>query len=270
MFNNAQSKQAVITGDTMNYIEFGTGKRALIILPGLGDGLSPVHGKTQAVMLASAYKLFARDFTVFIFSRKNHLESGCSTRSMASEQAEALKALGLSKASVLGVSQGGMIAQYLAIDYPDLVEKLVLAVTLSKQNETVQAVVRRWIGLAEKGEYRNLMTDTAERFYSEAYLRKYRLMYPLLGAAGKPKSFNRFIAQANSCIQHDAYSELYKIVCPALVIGGGCDRIVGADASRELSGKIKDCELFIYENLGHAAYEEAEDFNSRILNFLLR
>lgn len=36
------------------------------------------------------------------------------------------------KAEVMGVSQGGMIAQYLAIDYPELVEKLVL-VTSSKQ-----------------------------------------------------------------------------------------------------------------------------------------
>jgi len=269
MFYNAQSNQVVITGDTMNYIEFGTGKRALIILPGLGDGLSPVHGKMQAVMLASAYKLFVRDFTVFIFSRKNHLESGCSTRSMASEQAEALKALGISRAYVLGVSQGGMIAQYLAIDCPDLVEKLVLAATLSRQNETVQAVVRRWIGLAEKGDYKNLMIDTAEHSYSEAYLRKYRLMYPLLGALGKPKSFDRFLVQANSCIQHNAYSELDKIVCPTLVIGGGCDRIVGVDAPRELAAEIKDCELFIYESLGHAAYEEAGDFNRRVLNFLL-
>lgn len=57
-------------------------------------------------------------------------------------------------------------------------------------------------------------------------------------------------------------------MCPALVIGGGCDRIVGSDASLELAAKIKNCELFVYHGLGHGAYEEAKDFNHRVLDFL--
>ena len=38
----------------------------------------------------------------------------------------------------MGVSQGGMIAQYLAIDHPDLVERLVLAVTAPRVNEIIR------------------------------------------------------------------------------------------------------------------------------------
>lgn len=270
MFYNARSRQVVLTGDTMNYIEFGTGKKSLVILPGLGDGLSPVHGKIQAVTLALTYKLFADDFKVYIFSRKNHLDRDCSTRSMAREQAEAMKIVGISKAVVMGVSQGGMIAQYLAIDYPDLVEKLVLAVTLSKQNEIVQKVVCKWIELAKHGNYKRLMIDTAEHSYTEAYLKKYRYLYPLLGVVGKAKSFDRFLLQANSCIHHDSHSELGKIVCPTLVIGGGCDKIVGVASSFELAKKINNSELFIYEAYGHATYEEARDFNERVFDFLTR
>jgi len=56
--------------------------------------------------------------------------------------------IGISKADIIGFSQGGMIAQYIAIDYPELVGKLVLAVTLSKQNETVQKVIGRQIQTA--------------------------------------------------------------------------------------------------------------------------
>lgn len=70
MFYKANSRQVVIAGNTMNYIEFGTGKKALVILPGLGDGLSLVHGKMQAIILALTYKQFARGFKVYIFSRK--------------------------------------------------------------------------------------------------------------------------------------------------------------------------------------------------------
>ena len=254
-------------GDTdMYYVSFGKGTNHLIMIPGLGDGLTTVKG--MALPMSMAYQIYADDYKVFIFSRKNDLEEGYSTRDMARDQAEAMKTLGIKSANILGISQGGMIAQYLAIDYPEFVEKLVLAVTLSKQNELIQNVVGNWISMAEHNDYKHLMIDTAERSYSERYLKKYRLLYPLLGRMGKPKDFGRFIIQARSCINHNAYPELDKIMCPTLVIGGECDRIVGVDASREIAERINFCEEYIYKEFGHAAYEEAKDFNGRVLKFL--
>ncbi|MGN1414156.1 MAG: alpha/beta fold hydrolase, partial [Anaerovoracaceae bacterium] len=44
-------------------------------------------------------------------------------------------------------------------------------------------------------------------------------------------------------------------------------KIVGAAASRETAEKIHHCKQYIYAGLGHAAYEEAEDFNERVLEF---
>lgn len=257
----------VSVGDTeLDYISFGNGRDIFVMLPGLGDGLTTVKG--MAITMAILYRVYAKNYKVYIFSRKNHLQEGYSTRDMAKDQAKAMKMLGISKAKFLGVSQGGMIAQYLAIDYPDLVEKLVLAVTLSRQNEKIQGVVKHWITLAEQENYKHLMIDTAEKSYSESYLKKHRLLYPLLGSIGKPKDFSRFLVQATACIQHDAYGELNNILCPTLIIGGDKDQIVGETSSVELADQIKDSELFIYKGLGHAAYEEAKDFNNRVLYFL--
>lgn len=56
MLYNSQSVRLDIADGTMNYIEFGKGRQPLIILPGLSDGISPVHGQMQAIILASAYK----------------------------------------------------------------------------------------------------------------------------------------------------------------------------------------------------------------------
>lgn len=266
MIWNAKNGCVRIGNTDMHYVSFGRGTDNLIMLPGLGDGLTTVKG--MALPMSWAYRMYANDYKVLVFSRKNNLEEGYSTRDMARDQAEAMKMLGIKSANILGISQGGMIAQYLAIDFPDLVEKLVLAVTLSKQNELVQNAVGNWISMAEHNDYKNLMIDTAERSYSERYLKKYRLLYPLLGRIGKPKDFSRFIIQAKSCICHNAYPELDKIMCPTLVIGGECDRIVGVDASREIVKRIKSCEEHIYKEFGHAAYEEAKDFNGRILAFL--
>lgn len=269
MFWNAKGGCVAIDDTDMNYVTFGKGNDILIMIPGLGDGLTTVKG--MAAAMAFTYRIYAGDYRVYIFSRKNKLENdrdkGYSTRAMADDLATAMKKLGISQAKILGISQGGMIAQYLAIDHPELVDRLVLAVTLSKPNETVQNVIANWIRFAENDDYQSLMIDTAEKSYSEKYLKKYRPLYPILGRIGKPKDFSRFIIQALSCVRHDAYAELGRIACPTLILGGGQDKIVGAHSSIEIADRIKGSELYLYKELGHAAYEEAKDFHERVINF---
>lgn len=273
MFWNAKGGRIHIEDTDMDYITFGQGDDVLVMIPGLGDGLTTVKG--MALPLAYTYRMYAKDYRVYIFSRKNHLEKyaektvnkGYSTRDMAEDLAFGMQTLGITRAKVLGVSQGGMIAQYLAIDHPSFVDRLVLAVTLSRQNPTVQNAVAGWLEFARQGDYKSLMIDIAEKSYSETYLRKYRRLYPVLCKIGRPKDFRRFIIQADACAGHNAYALLNRISCKTLVIGGSCDKIVSAAASVELAGQIKDSELYLYEGLGHAAYEEAPDFNSRVMQF---
>lgn len=268
MFYHAHNRSVRVGNSEMDYISFGNGNRTLIILPGLGDGLTTVKG--MALVFSMMYRIYAKEFTVYVFSRKNDLQEGYSTREMAKDHAEAMTVLGISKADVLGISQGGMIAQYLAIDHPDLVNKLILAVTSAKPNEIIKEVVGVWIEMAMQGNYKDLMIDTVEKSYSESYIKKYRRIYPFIERIGKPKSYKRFLIQAASCISHNAYTELNKIICPTLVIGGDCDKIVGTTAAFAIAEEISQSELFIYNGLGHAAYEEAKDFNKRVLSFLMR
>lgn len=265
---HARFGQVSLGDDRMNYVEFGAGERTLVMIPGLGDGLAPL-ARYQAKAFAAAYRQLAGNFHVYCFSRRSGLPAGSSTRDMARDQAAAMKALGITTADVLGVSQGGMIAQYLAIDHPELVRRLVLTATLSGQNDTLQTVILRWMEMARQGKFRQLMIDTAECSYSADYLLKYRLIYPFLGLM-KPKSLDRFLIQAASCIRHDARSELGKILCPTCIIGGSDDRIVGTAAARELAAGIPNSKLYVYKGLGHALYEEAPDFQMRVTKYLLR
>ena len=249
----------------MDYIRFGSGARTLVMLPGVGDGLKTVRG--MALPFALLYRELAKDFTVYVFSRRRELPEHFSTRQMAEDQNTAMERLGLSGAAVVGVSQGGMIAQWLAIDHADKVEKLVLTVTLARPNDTLRDVIARWTGMARRGDYRGIMLDTAERSYSEKRLKQTRLEYQLLGSLGRPKSFARFVTQAESCLTHDAYGELARIHCPTLVIGGTDDRIVTGAASEEIAAQIPGAELYLYDGLGHGLYEEAPDFLTRVADF---
>ena len=268
MIWNAKNGTVPIGNTEMSYASFGSGNKVLILLPGLSDGLATVDGK--ALLLAAPYKLFFKDYTLYMFSRKNSLPDNYSIREMADDQAEAMRKLGIEKASVLGVSEGGMIAQHLAIDHADLIEKLVIAVSAPNANDTVHSVVEAWIGLAKQENHKQLMIDTTEKSYSEAYLKKYRKIYPVIGWIGKPKSYHRFLVNANAILHFDCFDDLKKITCPTFIIGGQADQIVGPIASCEMHEQIEGSELYMYEKFGHAAYEEAADFNKRVYDFLVR
>ena len=256
----------VTIGDTdMYYVSFGTGDKRLVVLPGLSDGLATVKGK--ALLLSSPYKKFFKDYTVYMFSRKNKMPEGYSIRDMADDQARAMKILEIDQANLLGVSQGGMIAQYIAIDHPKMVKKMILSVTAPYANAVVRDAVTAWIEMAMRGDHTALMVDTAERMYSEAYLRKNRRFFPLIAQFTKPRDYDRFLKNANAILRFDAREELAKIICPTLILAGSDDHTVGNDAAQELHDGIAGSQLHVYEGLGHGAFEEAKDFYDRVLAF---
>lgn len=266
-FWNVKNGCVKIDDTDMNYVSFGHGRKSFIVLPGLSDGLLTVKGK--AIFLAKPYEKFFHDYTVYMFSRKNKMPEGYSIREMAADQAKVLKELGIAKASVMGVSQGGMIAQFLAIDYPELVEKLVIVVSAPRVNEIIFRNVSAWIEMAGKGDHKSLMIDTAEKSYSEKYLKKYRRFYPVIGLIGKPRNYGRFFTNTKAILEFNAYDELDRIACPTYIIGGDDDKTVGVDASYEMKERIEHSKIYIYKALGHAAYEEAKDFYNRVYHFLI-
>ena len=250
----------------MDYIRFGKGARVLLMLPGLGDGLRTVKG--TALPMALLYRRFAKKYTVYAFSRREPLAAGMTTRDMAAEQAQAMEALGIDRADILGVSMGGMIAQWLAIDHPHRVGKLILTVTCAEQNPVLRESIREWVDLAKAGDHAGFMDSNLRRIYSERYYRQNKWMTPLIGALTKPKSYDRFFIQAEACLTHDARAELGKIQAQTLVIGGEKDLALGGEASKVLAAHIPGAALKMYPQWGHGLYEEAGDFNDVVLAFL--
>ena len=267
MLYNAKNGSLTLGNARMDYIRFGSGSRNLIILPGLGDGLTTVKG--TALPMALSYRLFARDFTVYMFSRRQPLPDGFSTRDMAQDQKTAMDLLGIEKADILGVSMGGMIAQHLAADYPERVNRLVLAVTCPRANPMLTSAIDRWVEMADKGDHTALMDDNVRQIYSEDYYRKNRWLIPLMGILTKPKSYRRFLIQAEACRSHDCFDRLSTIACPTLVMAGGQDAVVGEAPSRELADNIPGARLLCYPQWGHGVYEEEPAFNKAVLSFLL-
>ncbi len=268
MFNNAKYGVVALTGGEMEYVRFGNGQRTLVMLPGLGESLRSLKG--MALPMALLYRCFSGAYTVYVLSRKRPVAPGTGTRDMARDVAQAMDMLKLPRADLVGVSMGGMISQFLAADFPEKVGKLVLAVTCPCPNPTLESAVGQWQEFAEQGDHRSFMDSNLRLIYSDDYCRKNGWMVPILGILTKPKSYTPFLIQAVACRTHDAREVLGKIKAETLVIGGGKDKTLGGEASRELASQIPGAQLYMYDGWGHGLYEEAPDFNGRVLEFLLR
>lgn len=270
MIYNAKEFTLDANGAEMRCVSFGKGERPLVIIPGLS--LRSIKG--MAVPLAYMYRIFAKDFKVFVFDRRNDVPAGFSVKDIAEDIACAMDTIGIENADVFGVSQGGAAAQYLAVYHPRLVRTLTLGVTYSRLNDTVSEVVNGWIKMLGDGGYAALINDMTCKMYSDKYVKKYERLLPVLSKFTKLDDPNRFAALAKACLTCDIYDELEKIKCPVFVIGGKQDKIVTGKASEEIAEKLgadksDRCRIFLYDDLGHAAYEEAKDFNQRVLDFIL-
>ena len=258
--------QTIQAGDTtMDYVTFGTGKKTFVILPGLS-----VHSVMNlGAAIAEAYTDFADDYTVYVFDRAKDIESGYTVRQMAEDTAQAMKNLNLQSADIFGASQGGMIALYLAIDHPELVNKLVLGSTLCKPNDTFNAVIDEWLTLAENRDEDGLLASFVDRVYSEATLTAYRDVLIDSNRGITEEEYERFEILAAACKTFDCSDEMNKIQCPVLVLGAEGDQVTTPAGSQEIAEAL-NCEIYLYDsNYGHGVYDEAPDYKTRCLNFLL-
>ena len=264
---HAKNENIVINGHDFDYISFGSGRDALIMLPGVGDGFKTAKG--MAVPFAFMYRMFAVSFRVYVFSRRNDLPEGFTSADMADDLSDIMDALDIGAAHIFGVSQGGMIAQQLAIRHPEKVKSLVLAVTAARPSRIMREAIGSWLLMAERDDYKGIMLDTAERSYTGAYLERGKRMNKLIALA-KPKSYERFRILCESCLSHDVYEDLPEIRCPVYIIGASLDRVLGPEASAEMHEAIPGSEIYMFEGYSHGVYEQAKDFNEMALRWLWR
>ena len=245
---------------------FGNGEKALVMIPGLGDGLKTVRG--MGILLSMTYRLWGERFRVLVPSRREPVPEGASTLDMARDVLYAMEKQKISRAHVVGISLGGMIAQHLAALAPERVDRLVLCVSAPGPNPILRETISRWLRMGEEGRFRDLMADAGQTLYTTrrgqnvaalgAYVER------VVGESGR----ERFCRQARACLLHDVRESLHRIHSPTLVLGGELDRVVGPQASRELAQGIARSVLEIKAQQGHGLYEEDGDFIPRVLRFL--
>ena len=249
----------------VDYVTFGRGDKVLVIITGLSlQGLSDMSD----LAICSLFYRYAKEYTVYIFDRKNHIKEGISIENMVDDLYHSLQELHIANASIIGMSQGGMIAQLFAIKYPQKVTSLVLALTFSRNNDISRETIGGWIEMAENGEMAKLNKDSMCKTFSSPMLKKLYVINKLFLRTVSVEKQERFIRLAKSILEFDCHKSLDKITCPTLVLGAKKDLVLGVDGARELANGIPNASYYEFSKLGHAAYIESKQFNKMILEFL--
>lgn len=203
-----------------------------------------------------------------------HLPS--SIDELADDAVRLLDHLEIDKAIVFGASMGGTIAQRLALDHPDRVEALVLAITwarpieyMRRQHEVARQLIEKVdpLGFQEAA----MLWMFTPRFF-EIGRDAIDQMLSAFTSPGAPDmmSSDALLAQLDALSKHDALHDLPKISVPTLVVGGKMDMMVPYLAQEEIARAIPNAELVTFETGHGLMFEEMDAFNAALRAFLDR
>lgn len=201
------------------------------------------------------------------------------TGDQADDAAALLRALGVERAAVVGISMGGFIALELALRHPDLVEKLVLTSTSAGGKTHMQPGWRMRLMLGMPRYLpRWLRPDAgtvAKRSYAAIMAPGYCAAHPdeweHIGAVAlyRPQPAAAYLRQLGACLTHNAGDRLGQIAVPTLVIHGTVDPLVPPANGEYLAAHIPGARLIRYPATGHVPIiERADDYNRDVLAFL--
>ena len=251
---------------SIDYLTFGKGKKHLVIIPGVGDAL--INNKNFTNFYKNKYKAFKDQYKIYIISRRNNMPANFTTADMAQDIIKLLEHLNINNIDLIGISQGGMIAQTVAIKKPDLVNKLVLMVTTPCTNSTISYSVSNWIKMIDAKEYKLLLKDMALKTYVGRNTKRYLKAFELYSKILNKKAYDKFYIMLKACLKHNTLKDLNKITASTYIIGAKLDQVVGYEGSILLHQGIKNAKIKLYEDYSHGVYNEVKDFNKDVLTFL--
>ena len=221
----------------------------------------------------------ADDHDVILFDNAGVASSGGETPGTVSEMARhALAfadALGLKKFSVVGFSLGGMIAQQLALDHPDRVDRMILLGTGPRGGEGMTFTE---LSAEERADPERFLLAAffspsgASQAAGRAYLSRLaaRTRDRDLPVSTKTAEAQlRAIREWGAVPPSDRYATLPKIEHPTLVVHGTKDVVVRPVNAFILAEHLPDAQLILYPDASHGAqYQHAELFLKHAKLFL--
>jgi 3-oxoadipate enol-lactonase len=243
----AGSERRVATSHlTMSILEAGSGP-AVLFIHGLGWDHSLWNPMIER--FSAKYRAIAADTRGHGATDKP--DGPYAIEMFAQDYAALADALGVTKACVVGLSQGGMVAQSLALIRPDLVTSLILISTSCKSAPSLRDNMEARIAAMDKAGPQAAAKIAAESIFSPAW------------RAAHPGELDRFYAwrsamptaplnaATRALYDFDLSPKLPQLNKPTLVIAGEADVLTRPEGMKEIAALIPGAEFRLIPGAGH-------------------
>lgn len=267
----AHVRHAHVGGRRLCYLDYGEGP-ALLLVHGLGGSWQAWLENIGA--LAAEHRVIAVDLPGF--GNSDALPPPAEMASHSAALAELIEHLGLERTAVVAHSMGGLIGVRLAVDRPDLVDRLVLV----NAGGIRMTAVRLALVVRSFAIFKALVGRPAAL---RAITRRPRLRRAVLWAmVADPRAVDpRYLAETVPLWAAPGFTgalaagarEVVRtrpgdVRCPVLLVWGDRDRILPIAAARALAAELPDARLEVIEGVGHCPmFEAADRFNRILLDF---
>lgn len=222
----------------------------------------------QTPVLAQRYRVLLHDCRGQ--GQSEHPAAPYSMQQHADDLVVLMKALGIERAHIAGISYGGEIAQLLGIHHPEKVRSLFLSSTVSEIHPLLRAKIEAWMAAAERRDGAMLYRASVADNFSEPWLAAHSGWAEASIPRYEKLDFDAVLNLCRAFLDINWTAELHRISAPALVVVGELDTLKPlAPYSRLLVEHIPGAQLLILGGAGHACcIETPGTWNAALLGWL--
>ncbi|WP_319320254.1 alpha/beta fold hydrolase [Shinella sp.] len=249
----------------MTYDVSGNGE-ALLLIPGLGGAAS--FWKDIIPLLADRYRTISFDHRGT--ARSDRPAGRYSIARIARDAVEILGAETIERAHVVGHSTGGMVAQYIALDAPEMVHSLVISGSWEKPDARFVAMFEARLAVLRVAGPREYQKLTHAIGFPSAFLQANAgLLQAAIENADKALS-PREVAEARieMLLTDERSTDLSRITAPTLVIGATDDALIPFSHSRKLADMIPGARLAVIDGAHFFPRVHPQQYATALRDFL--
>ena len=192
---------------------------------------------------------------------------------LAGDAVRLLDALGVDSAHVYGLSMGGMVAQELALRFPDRVRALVLGGTTHGGPRAALPHPRVAAALTSRGAPAQLRAELVARaLFSEGYRRDHpdEVRAHLRNLAAHRTTARGLVSHWWASVYHDTRARLPRLQAPTLVLHGGADELTPVANAHRIAALVPAATLAVLPGAGHGYLLEQPEESHRVFRDWLR
>jgi 3-oxoadipate enol-lactonase len=175
---------------------------------------------------------------------------------LVDDAARVIREWGRGPVVFIGLSMGGMVAQGLAIRYPDLVKRVVLANTTAQYPDAAKSAWTQRIAAVQLGGMAAVADMVVQRYLHDGF----RSAHPEAAQALRELILRSdaagYVASCYAVMSVDWLSQLAKVQCPALVIAGALDVGATPEMAKAIASAIPGSRLTVFDDASHLSVAE--------------